>query len=220
MLGIGYPHVVIDPAEVAAAKAATKGTVATAAEQILRYGGPQMVERLEAQYGAVPAAGALVDALAGCKVKDLQGGKFENYGWAVIYGLGWLTWRLPTSLRETLRGRLRGVLEKLQAAGELWRAGQALDVILNGRAGVERSGRNFNGQLFLAEAVWADDDPEWVRTFVLSRLQTLRAQDSEVFDIQLAVVGGPTVLAALRNSLAKFPKVQHASAERQFSLCG
>lgn len=220
MLGIGYPHVLISPSEVAEAKAAKKGTVEKAAEDVLRYGGPRMVETLEAQYGAVPAATAIVDALVAAKVGDLQGGKYENYGWAVIYGLGWLLWRVPISQRETLRGKLRGVLEKLQAAGELWRTGQALDVILNGRAGVERSGRNFNGQLFLTEAVWADDDREWVRAFVLSRLKTLRPQDREPFDIQLAVVGGAPVLAALRNSLAKFPKDQRASAERQFSLCG
>jgi len=190
-----------------------------AISQALRFGGVNIVPVIEALYGSEPAATAFVAALVSASVADLNGGKYENYGYSVIYMLGHLLWRVPQDVRSRLRGELAGVLDRLQGAGKLWRGGKALDVILNGRAGVERSARGFEGKRFLTQHVWADDDPDWVASNVLATLATLRPADREVFDIQLAVVGGPQVLAALRGATDRFPKDQRASIEAQLALC-
>lgn len=189
-----------------------------AVERALRYGGAT-THIIEALFGAGATAAAFVDALDAATVDDLCGGKYENYGYATVYQLGWLLWRVPATERDAHRARLAGVLDRLRAADKMWRLGRALDVILGGRAGVERHGRGFRGQLFLDELVWADDDPAWVASMVASRLQTLRPAEREVFDIQLAVVGGPRVLAALRDATARFRKDQQKSIAAQLALC-
>ena len=196
-----------------------KATLGEAALDALRFGGRDIVTIVEALFGAAPTAAAFVDALVAASVQDLNGGKYENYGYAIAYSLGWMLWRLPADVRAKHRTQLAGVLDRLRGAGELWRTGQALDVILGGRAGVERSGRGFNGELFLGELAWADDDPEWVASMVTTKLHDLRPADREMFDIQLAVVGGPKVLAALRGATDRFQKDQRKSIEAQLALC-
>ena len=65
----------------------------------------------------------------------------------------------------------------------------------------------------------AHDDPDWVAATAIAKLAKLRPADRAFFDIQLAVVGGPKVLAALRKSAAAFKKDQAKKIEDQLSLC-
>ena len=88
----------------------------------------------------------------------------------------------------------------------------------NGRKAVEEWGSNFNGELHLSDLVHAHDDPDWVAAMAIAKLAKLKPADRAFFDIQLAVVGGPKVLAALRKSTGAF-KDQAKKIEDQLSLC-
>ena len=207
--------------------------LAEAIEGLFKYG-RQTLRTLEILHGSAAVAEAAVKQLAayptlvwhGCDKLDENEARaigrtgLESRGYMTIRQLGHLLWRVPLVVEKRLRAQLREVLEKARdPRGRLWRAAQALDVILNGRAAVERFGSNFNGDLHLSDLVHAYDDPDWVTSKVIAKLTKLRPADRAGFDIQLAVVGGPKVLAALRKGTAAFKKDQAKSIADQLSLC-
>lgn len=215
------PRDAVDKLRKAATDSETRRPLADEAEATLQFGGPHVLHVLEAAYGAEETARVFVEQLASYPVEEWSGGdKLENYGWAVIRMLYFTLLRVPPKLRTQLRAMLEKVFAKVSKGTpeEWWRPVQALDVILHGRVGVERSGKNFNGTLHLRELIFADDDPAWVASQVIGQLKTLKPADREVFDLQLAVVGGDKVLAALKSSVAKFPSDQKKSIAAQLSL--
>ncbi len=207
--------------------------LAEAVEGLFKYGRTTMWT-LEVLHGSEATAEAAVKYLTSRPTKawhshdDLDekearkiGAKgLESRGYMTIAHLGWVLQRVPAATEKRLRQQLRALLEKARdPEGDLWRAGQALDLILNGRKAVEKWGSNFNGELHLSDLVHAHDDPDWVAATAIAKLAKLRPADRAFFDVQLAVVGGPKVLAALRKSTAAFKKDQAKMIEDQLSLC-
>lgn len=122
---------------------------------------------------------------------------------SALRGLGAMLYRVPAAARARYVEALEALHEP-ESAGARSKAAKALDVILHGRKGVERSGDGFDGRLFLAEYAWAGDDPAWVADRVLERLATLRPADREIFDPQVVVAGGAALIEAFRSSQSRF----------------
>jgi hypothetical protein len=206
------------------ARAVRKGELQLASEVeiVLQHGGPYVVWLLEAMFGSEPMARAFVERLDSYPVSVWEtDGQLENYGWMMIRMFGYTLWRVPASVRTELRGQLEALFGRVSAGLDrpAWsRPIQALDLILHGRVGAERCGRGYNGKLHLSELHFADDDPAWIAERVLDKLTTLRPADREFWDIQLAVLGGPTVLAALKANTKCFKADQKKSIETQLSL--
>ncbi len=188
-----------------------------AVEASLKQGGPVFV--LEGLFGSVATAEAIVAALT---AENLAGGTYENYGPSIIHGLGFMLFRVPAKVRDKLRADLASVLERLRANDQVWHAGKAIDVIINGRAGVERSGYRFanqpNGYIHFGNLIFADDDPVWLAERIAERFAVLEPAHRESFDIQLAVVGGSKVLSLLRKNIGAFNKDQAKRIADQLSL--
>lgn len=194
--------------------------LATTAKHVIENGTSLIVWIVEAQHGSVATAEAFVSALAAYPVTDWFGDNaLEKSAWSSLRGLAFTLWRIPADVRTRLRDKLAAIYEQVAAHDpQLWRPGKTLDVLVNGRAGVERNGRRVGDHLQLSELLHAADDPEWVAKQTIERLATLRAADREQFDIQLAVIGGPKVLAALRDSPTKFSSDQKKSIAMQLTL--
>ncbi|MEO8705083.1 MAG: hypothetical protein ABI867_33830, partial [Kofleriaceae bacterium] len=206
-----------------------------AVELVFKYGLPTL-RQLEVVHGSVAVAEAAVkqlvafpqivwhgyDELDEDEASEIGQKGLESRGYMTIRQVGHLLWRVPVAVEQRLRAQLVALLEKARdPEGRLWRAAQSLDVILNGRAAVERSGfgSNHPGDVHLGELVYAWDDPDWVASRVIKKLATLKPADREGFDIQIAVVGGRKTLAASRNGTAAFKKDQAQSIADQLSLC-
>lgn len=195
-----------DPVKQAAALAGTRTYELDqpAIVDLLAYRSARQLYLLEALFGSEAACELLVAHLASFPPSGWKG-TFDRCGYTVVRGLGGALRRVPAGVREKHRGTLKAVFDKVWADDpKLWRSGKALDVIVNGRAGVERSGNGFNGELFLSEYVWAEDDPAWVRERVLARLKKIKPADREWFDPQLAVIGGAPLVAAFKTSADRF----------------
>lgn len=123
---------------------------------------------------------------------------------SLVRALGTMLLRVTPAAHAQYVGALDGLFTRLDARSK---AAKALDVILHGRAGVERSGDGHGGRAFLAEYAWAGDDPAWVTERVLARLSTLRPADREYFDPQVVVAGGVALIDAFRTSADKFQAV-------------
>jgi hypothetical protein len=174
-------------------------------------------------FGSEPTARAFVEQLASYPVSEWSGdNKLETYGWSMIRMLAFTLWRVPAATRASLLATLEEVFQRATGGkprDKWWRPVQALDLILHGRAAVERCGRGYNGKLHLSEMLYATDDPAWLASSVIDRLSTLRPIDRAQWDIQFAVIGGPKVLAALTANTARFKADQRKSIATQLSLC-
>jgi hypothetical protein len=214
----------LDPAELdkAVANPVTDATVEDAAEEALTDRRPWLIFVMEGLFGSTATARAFAAALTAADPDDLAGGRYEDYGSGTIPMLGWVLWRVPAKVRTEVRAALAKVLARLRAEDKVWRVGKAIDLVVGGRAVVERSGARFgnqpNGYLHLGQLPFADDDPPWVAERVAERLKVLRPADRETFDIQLAVAGGPAALATLRANVDRFKKHPAHPAEDQLAL--
>lgn len=192
--------------------------LANVVDTMLASGTTLIVWIVEAIFGSVATAEQFVKALEALPDKEWSGDNLlETNGWSVLRGLAFVMWRVPADVRTDLRNRLAKIFERVSQQ-ELWRPGKTLDVMLHGRAAVERNGRRASGILQFSELLFADDDPVWVAKLVVDRLTTLRASEREQFNIQLAVIGGPTVAAALRDSQKKFSSDQRKAILTQLGL--
>ncbi len=197
-------------------------SLAEEVKHIMHRGGSYVVFLLEAMFGTEATARAFVKQLISYPTEEWSGGdEIENYGWMMIKMFAYTLWRVPAKVRVELRGELGKLFERVSKGKppkEWWRPTQALDMILNGKAAVERCGSGYNGQTHLSELLYAEDDPAWLATKVTERLATLRPVDGAGWDIQFAVIGGPKVLAALRDNIKRFKADQKKSIEVQLSL--
>jgi hypothetical protein len=191
--------------------------VEKAVRDVLRVSNGRVLQQLEALCGTVEVAEATVDAIVEAAGDSQAMQALEPWGPAVVRaGLAWMLWRVPAPTRA----RLRASLERAwgSATQHTHRFARSLDVVLHGRAGVERSGSNFNGTLHLGDLVHADDDPHWAAEMALKRLATLRPADREWFDPQLVVLTGREVLEAFRASEAKFQKIFRPAMTQELAL--
>jgi hypothetical protein len=193
-----------------------KPELAPIVDTMLASGTTLIVWIVEAMFGSVATAEQFVKTLEALPDKEWTATNLlETNGWSVLRGVAWVLYRVPPDVRTALRGRLAAIFERVDQQS---RPGKTLDVMLHGRAGVERSGRRAGGELQFSELLFADDDPVWVAQIVIDRLAKMRASDREQFNAQLAVIGGPAVLAALREAQKKFSSDQRKAMTTQLAL--
>lgn len=170
---------------------------------LLLRGNSLLVWLLEAALGAAPVLDAVVGYMTST---DPEIWIHAAAAQPVVRGLGRVLLRVPTAVRAAHVGTLEALFGKL-FTDKPSQAAKALDVVLHGRAGVERSGKGFHGALFLSEYAWADDDPAWVIEGVRACLAKLRPADRAIFEPQVVVAGGVPLIEAFRSSQEKFQVV-------------
>jgi hypothetical protein len=159
-----------------------------------------LVRLYEAFVGPEPVATAIVEALekAGNNVWNHQ----DHDRAQVMRHLGFVLLRLPGTFADKLRTRLAGVFDrrvKLRKdlgprKGEYGSLLRALDVVLNGRTGCERSGERNEDALEPADLVHVVDDATFVREAACQRTPT---------DARLVFLGGEPVLDHMLEGFAR-----------------
>lgn len=201
------------------------GDLAKAADEILEFAGNQYAMfALECLHGSEAIATAFVDRIEKFPAKRWKedgddGRAFNTNGEVAIQGLGFVLWRVPEKPRKALRARLEKVFKKIASKDPEQHYGPiaALDEILHGREGWERA----HGQddVLYTSPLTFIDDAEFVVGKFLPKLKTQSPRDRPLFDIQVAVAGGPKVLKALQGAGAKYPSHEKKTMALQLSLC-
>jgi hypothetical protein len=161
----------------------------------------ELVRLYEAFVGPEPVATAIVDALekAGNNVWNHQ----DHDRALVMHHLGFVLLRLPISLADKLRARLAGIFDRRVKAlrnKELGpRKGErgsllALDLVLNGRVGCERSAERTEDAIEPADLVHIVDDEPFVREAACQRISA---------DARLVFLGGEAVLDRMLEGFAR-----------------
>ena len=153
----------------------------------------ELVRLFEAFLGPELIATSIVDALE----------KSSNNVWnhqdqdraLVMHHLGFVLLRLPASQADKLRGRLAAIFDRRVKAlpskelgprkGERGSLLRALDLVLNGRAGAERSGERNEDVIEASDLVHINNDDKFVRE-AASRIHAP--------DARLVFLGGEPVL--------------------------
>jgi hypothetical protein len=174
---------------------------------------------LEAMVGSARFAEVAVERLEAYPEAawDEAGGDLDTYGGDALGKLYFVLLRTPAALRDALVKRLESLYERIGKVrfenGS--RAHKALDVVLHGHAGVERSGyRSAEGDVFY-DLIYADDNPRYVEDNALAVLARLKPADRAQFDLRIAFLGGAKVVSALKAGTAKFHSTQRKEIARQ-----
>lgn len=210
-----------DEARLAFAREPASFQLAEVLEDELVAGAWDRIWMLEAMFGATSVAEAFVTAFTLVPDEEWLDGPIESGSASVIRGLGAVLDRTPADVRTRLRAQLEALYTRLGDAAQ-GRPGKALDVILHGRAGVERSGNRTgnrdDGPIHLSELHWATDDPAWVVAQLASRFATLQPADREIFDARHGVIGGPDAVAAMRLSISRLMRDHRHAVTEQLAL--
>jgi hypothetical protein len=185
-------------------------------KMLLSWGKAWQLWNLEAQFGSEVVATEFVNALSKCKAKDFQS-KLDRVA-GVIGAVHYTLLRVPKKTEAALRAKLKAKFKEVEKLDELWRPGEELDVMLNGRKGVERSGKDLNGEIYLSNIPFAADDPKWALEELKKQLKTLRPADRAVADPQFGVALGPAAVKLLKANLAKFYKDSRKMSEEALAL--
>lgn len=168
-----------------------------------------LVRLFEAFVGPEPVATAIVDALekSGNNVWNHQ----DHDRALVMHHLGFVLLRLPASLADKLRARLAAVFERRVKTlrnkelgprkGERGSLLRALDIVLNGRAGSERSGERNEDAIEAGDLVHVTNDEKFVREAACRLVSP---------DARLVFLGGEPVLDHLLDGFARLRGVHHA----------
>ncbi|HMG56227.1 MAG TPA: hypothetical protein VK601_22160 [Kofleriaceae bacterium] len=152
-----------------------------------------LVRLFEAFAGPELVAGSIVDAL------DKSGNAIWNHQdhdrAQVVHHIGFLLLRLPSGAADKLRGRLAAIFDRRVKAlpskelgprkGERGSLLRALDVVLHGRAGAERSGERSEDIIEPVDLVHITGDEGFVRDVACQRISP---------DPRLVFLGGEPVL--------------------------
>ncbi len=169
----------------------------------------ELVRLFEAFVGPELVASSIVDALerSGNAVWTHQ----DHDRALVVHHVGFLLLRLPPTTADRLRGRLAAVFDRRVKAlpgkelgprrGERGSLLRALDVVLHGRLGAERSGERSEDTLEPGDIVHVLDDAEFVRDAACRRLSP---------DARLVFLGGEPVLDHLRAGFLRLRGAHHA----------
>jgi hypothetical protein len=169
----------------------------------------ELVRLFEAFAGPELVASAIVDALE----------KSSNTVWnhqdadraLVMHHVGFLLLRLPPGVADKLRGRLAAIFDRRVKAlptkelgprkGERGSLLRALDVVLNGRAGAERSGERSEDILEPGDLLHVTGDAAFVREAACRRLSP---------DPRLVFLGGEPVLDHILDGFIRLRGLHHA----------
>jgi hypothetical protein len=168
----------------------------------------ELVRLFEAFLGPELVASSIIDALE----------KSSNNVWnhqdhdraLVMHHLGFMLLRLPPSLADKLRGRLAAIFDRRVKAlptkelgprkGERGSLLRALDVVLNGRAGAERSGERNEDAIQPGDLVHITGDDKFVREAACQVVSP---------DPRLVFLGGDAVLDHMLDVFARFRGSHH-----------
>jgi hypothetical protein len=168
-----------------------------------------LVWLFEAFMGPELVATSIVDALE----------KSSNNVWnhqdhdraQVMHHVGFLLLRLPAGLADKLRSRLAAIFERRVKAlpskelgprkGERGSLVRALDVVLHGRAGAERSGERSEDVIDPGDLVHITNDAEFVREVACQQIAP---------DPRLVFLGGDPVLEHLLDRFIRLRGMHHA----------
>ncbi|HET7500616.1 MAG TPA: hypothetical protein VFK02_06415 [Kofleriaceae bacterium] len=164
----------------------------------------ELVRLFEAFVGPELVATSIVDALE--KSSNNVWGHQDPDRAQVMHHLGFVLLRLPAALTDKLRARLAAIFERRVKAlptkelgprkGERGSLLRALDVVLNGKAGAERSGERNEDAIEPGDLVHVTDDVAFVRDAACRVTSP---------DPRLVFLGGEPVLEHL---LAVFPRLR------------
>jgi hypothetical protein len=161
-----------------------------------------LVRLYEAFVGPESVATAIVDALekAGNNIWNHQ----DHDRAQVMHHLGFVLLRLPSALTDKLRGRLAAIFDRRVKAlrnkelgprkGERGSLLRALDIVLNGRTGCERSGERNEDAIEPGDLVHVLDDEAFVREAACQRISG---------DARLVFLGGEPVLDRILEAFAR-----------------
>ena len=168
-----------------------------------------LVRLFEAFVGPELVASSIVDALE----------KSSNNVWnhqdhdraLVMHHIGFLLLRLPPGLADKLRSRLAAIFDRRVKAlptkelgprkGERGSLLRALDLVLHGRAGAERSGERNEDVIEPGDLVHVTGDADFVREAACQRMSP---------DPRLVFLGGEAVLDHLLDGFARMRGLHHA----------
>jgi hypothetical protein len=168
-----------------------------------------LVRLFEAFMGPELVASSIVDALE----------KSSNNVWnhqdhdraLVMHHVGFLLLRLPPGLADKLRGRLAAIFDRRVKAlpskelgprkGERGSLLRALDLVLHGRAGAERSGERNEDVIEPGDLVHVTGDRDFVREAACRRLSP---------DARLVFLGGEPVLEHLLDGFIRMRGLHNA----------
>lgn len=206
----GYHSYPQDAAELLAGPTTTYDA-ATEMKTIFRDS-DRMMFLLEAMLGSEAVATAAVEFLCKCPKAAWKSRELDEAGWNGIRNLGFVLLRVSPRVRAKLVAKLEALFETITATQgkEWWRPVQALDVMLHGRVGVARSGDDW------CDFAHARDDASWAAERALATLKRLKPADRGPFDSQIAFVGGPRVVKAMRNLKPFFAEL-HRDAKQQLA---
>ncbi|HEX3757489.1 MAG TPA: hypothetical protein VHW23_02240 [Kofleriaceae bacterium] len=169
----------------------------------------ELVRLFEAFAGPELVASSVVDAL------DRSGGGVWTHQdldrARVVHHLGFLLLRLPPAAADPLRDRLSAIFDRRVKAlpskelgprrGERGSLLRALDVVLHGRLGAERSGERDEDAIDPGDLIHVTDDEAFVREAACRRVSP---------DARLVFLGGEPVLDHLLDGFARLRGAHHA----------
>lgn len=168
----------------------------------------ELVRLFEAFVGPELVTGSIVDALE--RSSSAVWTHQDHDRALVMHHVGFLLLRLPPATADKLRGRLATVFDRRVKAlpskelgprrGERGSLLRALDVVLHGRLGAERSGERGEDGIEPADLVHVTDDADFVRE-AACRISP---------DARLAFLGGEPMLERLLDSFARLRGAHHA----------
>jgi len=168
-----------------------------------------LVRLFEAFVGPELVASSIVDALE--RSSSAVWTHQDHDRAQVMHHVGFLLLRLPPATADRLRGRLSAVFDRRVKAlptkelgprrGERGSLLRALDVVLHGRLGAERSGERSEDGVEPGDLLHVTDDAEFVREAALLRIAP---------DARLVFLGGEPVLERLLDGFARLRGAHHA----------
>ena len=130
-----------------------------------------------------------------------------------LQAIHWLLLRTDAPRARDLRAELSAIHAAAAKHGES-RAIEGLDLAVNGRAGVERSGEQDDDGVIMNDVEYAIDDLDFVRDRALAFLPKMKAADRSWVSARLAFLGGDAGLAAIAANTRKI----HASGREALVL--
>jgi hypothetical protein len=165
--------------------------------EMLGYG---FTLRLEAILTTPVVLDGLMARLRKKKPKDWVGA-FGGEAKGAILAMHWMLLRTDAPRAKQLREELQAIHKEMSKGGKRSKALDGLDLAVNGRAGVERSGWTKIHDMIENDVEYAMDDLDFVRERALAFIPKMRPADRSWVSGRIAYLGGRDVLQAIAKNL-------------------
>jgi hypothetical protein len=172
---------------------------------------------LESILGTPVVLNGYVERLRKLKPKDWTGAFGSADG--ALRAIHFMLLRTEATQAKKLREELSRIHAAASKAGRS-NALSALDVAVNGREGVERSGeREGDDDLIMDDAEYVLDDPGYVRDKVLAAITKMKPADRGYVSGRLAFLGGDEVFEAIAKNIKRIHSSNRESLAVSLSRC-